>query len=119
MRYALRSSLMSIAAGLLLMSCERWTATYGSPPPARTQTVAVASQTGGPPAWAPAHGYRNKQRYRYYYAERVYYNVDRGQWVWQSIGRAFSASRPGTPPDWLACLYGRLIASADGWPNYP
>ena len=33
---------------------------------------------GGPPPWAPAHGYRAKHRYRYYPSSRVYYEKERG-----------------------------------------
>jgi hypothetical protein len=33
---------------------------------------------GGPPAHAPAHGYRAKRQYRYYPSKKVYYDTDRG-----------------------------------------
>ena len=33
---------------------------------------------GGPPAHAPAHGYRAKHQYRYYPAQKVYHDTDRG-----------------------------------------
>jgi hypothetical protein len=33
---------------------------------------------GGPPAHAPAHGYRAKHRYRYYPSRSVYYDTGRG-----------------------------------------
>jgi len=33
---------------------------------------------GGPPPWAPAHGYRAKYRYRYYPAHHVYCDERRG-----------------------------------------
>ena len=33
---------------------------------------------GGPPAHAPAHGYRAKHRYRYYPDQKVYHDTDRG-----------------------------------------
>jgi hypothetical protein len=32
---------------------------------------------GGPPPWAPAHGYRAKHRYRYYPSFYVYFDVGR------------------------------------------
>jgi len=32
----------------------------------------------GPPAHAPAHGYRAKHQYRYYPSRSVYYDTDRG-----------------------------------------
>ena len=33
---------------------------------------------GGPPAHAPAHGYRAKHKYRYYPSNSVYYDTGRG-----------------------------------------
>jgi hypothetical protein len=33
---------------------------------------------GGPPAHAPAHGYRAKRQYRYYPSSSVYYDTGRG-----------------------------------------
>lgn len=33
---------------------------------------------GGPPAHAPAHGYRAKHHYRYYPSRNVYHDTDRG-----------------------------------------
>jgi hypothetical protein len=35
------------------------------------------SKKGGPPAHAPAHGYRAKRQYRYYPTNSVYYDSDR------------------------------------------
>ena len=32
---------------------------------------------GGPPPWAPAHGYRAKHRYRYYPSVYVYFDLER------------------------------------------
>lgn len=37
---------------------------------------------GGPPAHAPAHGYRKKFQYRYYADHRVYHAADRGLYFW-------------------------------------
>ena len=33
---------------------------------------------GGPPAHAPAHGYRAKHQYRYYPTQKVYHDTDKG-----------------------------------------
>jgi len=44
-------------------------------------------QKGGPPPWAPAHGYRAKHRYRYYPGSRVYYEVDKGLYFYYRDGR--------------------------------
>ena len=35
-------------------------------------------KNGGPPAHAPAHGYRAKHQYRYYPTQMVYHDTDRG-----------------------------------------
>ncbi|MFC1896685.1 hypothetical protein ACFL0Q_08540 [Thermodesulfobacteriota bacterium] len=35
-------------------------------------------EKGGPPPWAPAHGYRAKYRYNYYPSSRVYLDSGRG-----------------------------------------
>jgi hypothetical protein len=50
---------------------------------------------GGPPPWAPAHGYRAKHRYRYYPSSRVYYAEDRGVYFYYRGGEwRVSASLP-------------------------
>lgn len=50
---------------------------------------------GGPPPWAPAHGYRAKHRYRYYPSSRVYYGEDRGVYFYYRDGEwRVSASLP-------------------------
>lgn len=41
----------------------------------------------GPPPWAPAHGYRNKHRYRYYHDQEVYYDSRGGTYIWLSGGK--------------------------------
>jgi hypothetical protein len=41
---------------------------------------------GGPPPWAPAHGYRAKHRYRYYPSSRVYYEKERGAYFYYKNG---------------------------------
>ena len=33
---------------------------------------------GGPPAHAPAHGYRSKHQYRYYPTQKVYHDTNKG-----------------------------------------
>jgi len=37
---------------------------------------------GGPPAHAPAHGYRRKFQYRYYADQSVYHAIDRDVYFW-------------------------------------
>lgn len=41
---------------------------------------------GGPPPWAPAHGYRAKHRYRYYPSSQVYYEKERGVYFYYKYG---------------------------------
>lgn len=42
---------------------------------------------GGPPPWAPAHGYRAKYQYRYYPDAAVYLDVGRGLYFYVENGR--------------------------------
>lgn len=42
---------------------------------------------GGPPPWAPAHGYRAKYRYRYYPSFHVYFDVGRRVYFYLDAGR--------------------------------
>lgn len=44
-------------------------------------------QKGGPPPWAPAHGYRAKHRYYYYPSYRVYYEKERGVYFYYKDGK--------------------------------
>lgn len=41
---------------------------------------------GGPPPWAPAHGYRAKHSYRYYPDQRVYHDTGRGLYFYYQNG---------------------------------
>lgn len=43
-------------------------------------------EKGGPPPWAPAHGYRAKTRYVYFQDHGVYYDHDRGVYISLSGG---------------------------------
>jgi len=63
--------------------------TYRHEPPPR--------QGGGPPPWAPAHGYRAKHKYRYYPSSHVYYDTGRRLYFF-SEGRDWrlSASLPSS-----------------------
>jgi hypothetical protein len=50
---------------------------------------------GGPPPWAPAHGYRAKTRYVYFKDYPVYYDNDRGVYISLSGGNwSVSAKLP-------------------------
>lgn len=51
---------------------------------------------GGPPPWAPAHGYRAKTRYVYFKDYPVYYDNDNGVYISMSGGNwSVSAKLPG------------------------
>lgn len=41
---------------------------------------------GGPPPWAPAHGYRRKCQYRYYPRFEIYYSVSADVYYWEVNG---------------------------------
>ena len=41
---------------------------------------------GGPPPWAPAHGYRAKHRYLYYPSSYVYFDIGRKLYFYYSVG---------------------------------
>lgn len=53
---------------------------WGNDTDAGQQQVKTKSKqkTGGPPAHAPAHGYRAKYQYRYYPSSNVYKDTERG-----------------------------------------
>jgi len=44
-------------------------------------------EKGGPPPWAPAHGYRAKYKYRYYPSHHVYHDSERGLYFYYENGR--------------------------------
>jgi hypothetical protein len=51
----------------------------------------------GPPAHAPAHGYRAKHQYRYYPSRSVYYDTDRGLYFYlKGDNWEVGASLPGS-----------------------
>lgn len=59
-----------------------------SPPP-------KVAKKSGPPAHAPAHGYRAKHTYRYYPNERTYYDSDRDVYFYiEKDGWTIGASLP-------------------------
>jgi hypothetical protein len=45
-----------------------------------------AERGGGPPPWAPAHGYRAKHNYRYYPSLEIYYDTRRNLWFYYQRG---------------------------------
>ncbi|MBW1802592.1 MAG: hypothetical protein JRJ85_17895 [Deltaproteobacteria bacterium] len=60
-----------------------------------SQEPSPTYKKGGPPPWAPAHGYRAKHNYRYYPSSRVYHDRERGVYFYYRDGRwGASASLP-------------------------
>jgi hypothetical protein len=62
----------------------------GDPAPGRVR------RKGGPPPWAPAHGYRAKHQYRYWPGSQVYFAPERGLYFWLGEdGWQMGANLPG------------------------
>jgi outer membrane lipoprotein SlyB len=57
------------------------------PPAERDYDEYAYRGKGGPPPWAPAHGYRAKHSYRYYPDSYVYYNPQRDLYYYRYAGR--------------------------------
>ena len=64
-------TLALISVLLMTWGCVRTQAVYKNEP------VLGSSAKGGPPPWAPAHGYRAKHRYYYYPASHIYFDIGR------------------------------------------
>jgi hypothetical protein len=47
---------------------------------------ALAQKKGGPPPWAPAHGYRAKTRYVYFPQHNIYYDTQRSIYIYVNSG---------------------------------
>jgi hypothetical protein len=59
----------------------------GPAPPATGKVVVVEGRRGGgPPPWAPAHGYRRKVAYRYYPTLEIYFHLGRSEYFWLESG---------------------------------
>lgn len=81
-------TLLALAAALAwpMTGCE--TVRIGSErgPYGIDRTAEYQARDPGPPPWAPAHGFRRKMAYRYYFDSEVYYSPARDQWVWVENG---------------------------------
>jgi len=67
-----------IGFGVLQFSLHpSYDATPGTVEISVSASEAASPMKGGPPPWAPAHGYRAKNRYRYYPSFYVYFDVGR------------------------------------------
>jgi hypothetical protein len=47
---------------------------------------ALAQKKGGPPPWAPAHGYRAKTKYVYFPQQNIYYDTQRAVYIYLNDG---------------------------------
>ena len=65
---------------------------HHSPKPGKVRPA----HRGGPPPWAPAHGYRAKFKYHYYPGHQVYFDPVRALYFWFSAGTWLSG--PALPP---------------------
>lgn len=54
---------------------------------ANSRDAKYEQKKGGPPPWAPAHGYRAKTRYVYFKDYDVYYDHNRGVYISISGGK--------------------------------
>lgn len=64
-------------------------------------TYAQGKGKGGPPPWAPAHGYRAKTRHIYFPQHNFYFDVQRGLYIYISGGNWLTAVK-------LPSLFGRI-----------
>ena len=67
---------LSVMLAVSMIGCQRAGVTIG-----KSNSPSTASRQG-PPAHAPAHGYRRKFGYHYYPDQNVYYARDRGTYFW-------------------------------------
>ena len=49
--------------------------------------LAQGKAKGGPPPWAPAHGYRAKTRHIYFSDHNFYYDVQKGVYIYMNNGK--------------------------------
>jgi hypothetical protein len=79
--------LLSAAAILMAGGCAGTHVTVGDYPEDHEPYYENHGQKGGPPPWAPAHGYRKKYKYRYYPSTQVYYDTGQSIYFYFSSGQ--------------------------------
>ncbi|MDJ0782643.1 MAG: hypothetical protein QNJ22_11760 [Desulfosarcinaceae bacterium] len=100
-RNLFRMVVSMVPTALILMACAapnggHVTVGWGDPQEPPAQEERVKSHKSGPPAHAPAHGYRAKHSYRYYPNERTYYDTERRLYFYlEGRGWRVGASLPG------------------------
>lgn len=76
------SLLFTVMLSLFLLSACETVRVGGGTSSHENHGSSPAVKKGGPPAHAPAHGYRKKFDYRYYPSKKVYYCVERKLYFW-------------------------------------
>lgn len=98
-------TLIVLMLGLLALNPDTsWSKKKDGPPPFDTDGYLPPGQAKpkGPPPWAPAHGYRAKQRYRYYPAYNLYQDPVSGLFfTFQGGTWTKGGLPPGVPPERL------------------
>ena len=54
---------------------------------------AYCQKKGGPPPWAPAHGYRAKTRHIYFPDQNFYFDLQQGMYIYLSSGKWIVAAK--------------------------
>jgi hypothetical protein len=79
--------IMVVSAFFLLSTCAfagTLSFSWGNDQKADPSPTIVKTKKNGPPAHAPAHGYRAKHQYRYFPSSSVYHDADRGLYFYLS-----------------------------------
>jgi hypothetical protein len=87
------------------------TFTRGKDKETETHQMQSKNKKGGPPAHAPAHGYRAKHQYRYYPDCRIYHDTERGLYFYlKGDNWEIGTSLPIPLKDALGCMAYRFQA---------
>ncbi|HDR15716.1 MAG TPA: hypothetical protein ENN79_09605 [Desulfobacteraceae bacterium] len=85
-------ALLLVACLFIITGCEGGRIAVGTAPEYRH---AGPVDRGGPPPWAPAHGYRAKNKYLYYPSAEVYFDTGRSLYFYYRSGQwEISANLP-------------------------
>lgn len=84
---------------------------WGSDQNAKQRPTAVQAGKNGPPAHAPAHGYRSKRRYQYYPSSSAYHDASRGLYFYLSGSNWQVAA--SLPQQLQICLGGSVSIEMD------
>lgn len=71
---------------LMATGCEGGRVTVGTSPQYDAPGPGPGAR-GGPPPWAPAHGYRAKYQYRYYPSAQIYFDTGRNIYFYYRNGQ--------------------------------